>query len=130
MTALLLDTQVWLWMLSAPARLRPQVRELLTNQDTELYLSAASSWEIAIKYRLGKLHLPEVPSRFVPDRLMRSGTAALAIEHEHVLQVAELPDHHRDPFDRLLVAQSQVLRLPLVSADEQLRAYDVQVVHP
>lgn len=128
MTALLLDTQVWLWMLSAPDRLRPQVRDLVQNADSDLYLSAASSWEIAIKNRLGKLQLPEPPARFVPDRLRQTGTVALAIEHEHVLRVADLPDHHRDPFDRLLIAQSQVLGLPLVSADSQLKAYDVEIV--
>jgi PIN domain nuclease of toxin-antitoxin system len=91
-------------------------------------LSAASGWEIAIKYRLGKLALPEPPRSYVPDRMRRSGTTSLAVEHDHVLRVAELPDHHRDPFDRLLVAQAQALDIPIVTADQQISAYDVETM--
>ncbi len=128
MSRYLLDTQVWLWMLGEPGRMRPEVLTLLTDPDNDVLLSAASGWEIAIKYRLGKLGLPEPPRSFVPDRMRRTGTTALAVEHDHVLRVADLPDHHRDPFDRLLVAQSQAVGVPLISADEQLAAYDVVIV--
>lgn len=125
MSRYLLDTQAWLWMVAEPHRLQDKILDLLTQTDNELLLSAASGWEIAIKYRLGKLALPVPPREFVPDRMRRSGMTALAVEHDHVLRVAELPDHHRDPFDRLLVAQAQSLDVPIITADRKLAAYDV-----
>lgn len=128
MSRYLLDTHTWLWMLAEPHRLRDKIRDLLTETDNDILLSAASGWEIAIKYRLGKLALPEPPRRFMPDRMRRSGTTPLAVEHDHVLRVAELPDHHRDPFDRLLVAQAQTLDIPIITADRRLSAYDVATV--
>lgn len=128
MSRYLIDTHVWLWMLTEPDRLQEKVRGLLTETDNEILLSAASGWEIAIKYRLGKLALPEPPRHYVPDRMRRSGTAPLAVEHDHVLRVAELPDHHRDPFDRLLVAQAQTLDIPIITADSQVSVYDVATV--
>ncbi len=128
MSRFLVDTHVWLWLQSAPERIAPDVRDALGDQTNELLLSAASGWEIAIKYRLGKLPLPALPESYVPDRVRRSGTVPLAVELAHVLRVAELPDHHRDPFDRLLVAQAQLLSLTLVTADEQLSLYDVDVL--
>jgi len=124
----LVDTQTWLWMVAEPARLSDSTRDLLADPRSELLLSAASSWEIAIKYRLGKLPLPKPPVRFIPELLRLSGTVPLAIEHDHTLRVADLPDHHRDPFDRLIVAQAQCLEVPIVTADRQLSAYDVSVV--
>lgn len=125
---ILLDTHVWLWMLSAPDRIRPGARTYLEDADNVLHLSAASSWEVAIKYRLGKLSLPEPPLTFVPARLLRDGVAALAVEHHHALSVADLPDHHRDPFDRLLIAQARIEGMTLFTADRQLGAYDVDAV--
>ena len=125
---LLLDTQVWLWAVSEPGRIGAEVRALLEDEAHTLLLSAASVWEMAIKYRLGKLPLPEPPSLFVPSRLVRDGVLPLPVEHHHAARVASLPDHHRDPFDRLLVAQAQVERLSLVTADRQLAAYDVPIV--
>lgn len=91
-------------------------------------LSAASAWEIAIKYHLGKLSLPQAPASYVPDRMRRTGTSPLPIDHAHTLRTAELPNHHRDPFDRVLVAQAQLLDLTIITADSQLSAYDVAVV--
>ncbi|WP_131786397.1 type II toxin-antitoxin system VapC family toxin [Protofrankia symbiont of Coriaria ruscifolia] len=128
MSRYLLDTQVWLWLLAEPRRLRDDTRDLLTDTANEVLLSAASGWEISIKYRLGKLVLPEPPRSYVPDRMRRTGMTPLAVEHDHVLRVAELPDHHRDPFDRLLVAQAQALDVPLVTADGQLSAYEVKTL--
>lgn len=100
----------------------------LDDPQSTVLLSAASAWEIAIKYRLGKLARPQPPDVFVPERMRQTGTVALAVEHEQVLRVAGLADHHRDPFDRLLVAQAQSLRIPLVTADRQLAAYDVELI--
>lgn len=124
---LLLDTQCWLWMQVSPERFSSSARLLVETADHELLLSAASSWEIAIKHALGKLPLPEAPSRYVPSRMRTSGVSGLAIEHSHALRVAELPGHHRDPFDRLLVAQAQVEGLVLLTADRQLEPYDAEL---
>ncbi len=128
MTRYLVDTHVWLWIQSDPDRLREETREIVQDVRNSLLFSAASAWEIAIKYRLGKLQLPEAPASYVPDRMRRSGTSPLPVDHAHVLRTAELPDHHRDPFDRVLVAQAQLLDLTIVTADDQLSAYDVAVV--
>lgn len=127
---LLLDTQCWLWMQAEPARFSADTRKLLLAPDNELYLSAASSWEIAIKYALGKLPLPEPPSTYVPSRMQSSGVIGLAIEHAHALHVEGLPPHHRDPFDRLLIAQAQVEALPILTSDHALALYSVTIVTP
>lgn len=124
----LLDTQVWLWMLAAPARLSPESRALLTAPENELLLSAASAWEIAIKHGLGKLQLPESPAKYIPRMMVHTSVTPLPIHHRHALHVAELPEHHRDPFDRLLVAQAQLESVPIISADRQLSQYDVTVL--
>lgn len=125
----LLDTHVWLWLLASPERLDSGVAEQLADPGNDVWLSAASSWEIAIKYQLGRLDLPEPPAEFVPSRMRRSGVSGLAIEHAHAVQVASLERHHRDPFDRMLVAQAQVERAPIVTADPVFVAYDVEVLH-
>jgi PIN domain nuclease of toxin-antitoxin system len=125
---LLVDTQCFLWMTAAPKRFGPSTRRLLQSQTTTLFFSAASAWEIAIKHGLGKLALPEAPSAYVEDRLRRTRTTALPVSVAHALRVAELPPLHRDPFDRLLVAQAQLERLSVLTADPQLAAYDVEIV--
>jgi PIN domain nuclease of toxin-antitoxin system len=125
---LLVDTQVWLWMLATPDRLTPEARALVENGATEVLLSAASAWEIAIKVGLGRLALPGPPEDTVPALMVRSAVTPLSVTHRHALRVAALPPHHRDPFDRLLVAQAQIEDLPLLTADPQLRAYDVKIV--
>lgn len=123
----LLDTHCWLWLQTTPERLSPEVLSLFEDPANDLFLSAASSWEIAIKYGLGKLSLPEPPSRYVPRRMTASGCRGLAVEHGHALRVAELPPHHRDPFDRVLVAQAQLENLELVTVDPLFLSYDVTV---
>ena len=125
---ILLDTQVWLWLQSTPGRLGTRARALVVDPENELLLSAASSWEIAIKHALGKLQLPAPPREYVPSRMQASGTGALPITHTHALQVGSLPSHHRDPFDRLLVAQAQVESLPILTADPQIGRYEVEVL--
>jgi PIN domain nuclease of toxin-antitoxin system len=125
---ILLDTHCWLWMLVAPERFSKATLEILESTDHELFLSAASSWEIAIKYDLGKLPLPEPPAEYVPARMRASGVTGLPIEHRHALAVATLPGHHRDPFDRLLVAQAIVESLPILTADLQLSRYPIATI--
>lgn len=116
------------WVCSPPDRLCDRTRILVEDARNALLVSAASAWEIALKYRLGKLPLPEPPASYVPDRMGRSGTTALPVEHAQVLRTADLPDHHEDPFDRIRIAQAQLLGLTIITADEQLSAYDVAVV--
>ncbi len=101
---------------------------MLENSDNELLLSAASAWEIAIKQALGKLSLPEPPSVYVPKRMASNGVRGLPVALVHALRVAELPPIHRDPFDRLLVAQAQEEKLIVVSADPQVRAYEIDSI--
>jgi PIN domain nuclease of toxin-antitoxin system len=124
----MLDTHVFLWIHAAPHRLGPKTVGLIEDGDNELLLSAASAWEIAIKHALGRLVLPVHPSRYVPERMRSGGIVALAITHTHALEVAELPPHHRDPFDRLLVAQATLERVPILSVDPQLSPYDIDVL--
>jgi PIN domain nuclease of toxin-antitoxin system len=124
---LLLDTHVFLWLQTEPERLGEQL-SIVEDFRTELLVSAASSWEIAIKYQLGKLPLPESPERYVPDRIRAIGARALAIEHPHTLAVATLPSLHRDPFDRLLVAQAMLLGLTIATADPAVAQYPVPAV--
>ena len=124
----LLDTQVWLWMQAAPGRLGSRARRLIEDSATTLLFSAASSWEIAIKVALGRLVLPEPLERYVPERMHTSGVVALPIEHAHALRVVVLEHHHRDPFDRLLVAQAQLEGVPLITADPIFDRYDVDVI--
>ena len=125
---ILLDTHCWLWWLASPEKLSDEAVFLLRNGANTIYLSAASSWEIAIKYALSKLSLPKPPETFVPERLARDGIVSLAIEHAHALRVASIPAHHRDPFDRLLVAQAQLERLPIMTVDPIFERYDVEII--
>ena len=124
---LLVDTQCWLWMLADPDRLSRRARRMLERSDRELYLSAASAWEIAIKWGLGKLTLPSDPVEYVSSRVGQSGVVPLPIKHSHALQVARLAPHHRDPFDRLLVAQAQVEDMTILTGDRQLQLYGVRI---
>ncbi len=120
----LLDTHVWLWMQAEPEKLGPQARALIEDVGNELLLSAASVWEIAIKVGVGKLALPEPVSTYVSSRMQSSGVSALVVSHAHAAGVADLPRHHRDPFDRLLVAQAMSEGVPILSSDAQFDAYD------
>ena len=126
---ILLDTHVFLWMHAAPGRLG-RLAAQVTNPEHELFLSAASSWEIAIKSRLGKLRLPESASEYVQTRMAADAVSGLSIEHAHALAVADLPNHHGDPFDRLLVAQCRIEDLFLATADPIFKAYTDRIISP
>ena len=123
----LLDTEVWLWSLADPDRIDPEARQLIAEGQEELYLSAASSWEISIKSALGKLRLPLPPARFVPETLAAQGIRPLSITHAHALGVSELPLHHKDPFDRLLIAQALAEGMTILTADRSFARYGVDV---
>jgi len=124
----LVDTQCWLWMQAAPDRLPKRFRAMLRRGHGELLLSAASIWEMAIKIGLGKLRLPLPLDEYLTTRLERSRTVILPIDRHHAVRIAALPPLHRDPFDRMLVAQAQVEGLAIVTTDPQIGAYAVELV--
>ncbi len=128
--SLLLDTHVWLWMHQNPEKFVPLVRECLEDCKQPLFLSVASVWGIAIKYALGKLPLPETPEIYCNQRLDAPDTAVsvLPIERAHVLRAGALPFYHRDPFDRLLIAQAQLENFILLTVDEKFEPYDVDLL--
>ena len=123
---ILLDTHAWLWMLGVPERLNEEARQIVADAGNDLLLSSASSWEIAIKWQLGKLELPQPPEDYVPSRLRTSGVTPIPIEHSHALRVTELSHHHRDPFDRLLIAQALVEDVPILTADPVFAEYPIE----
>ena len=125
MKAVLLDTHTFLWWVADDARLSAKARAAITRAD-DVFLSVASCWEMAIKVSVQKLTLPHSVDRFVSEHLGVNQFALLAVHLEHVSQVASLPFHHRDPFDRLLTAQALHEGLPLISANPVFRKYRVK----
>ena len=120
---LLLDTQCWLLWFGEPDRLNQQAIAAISDESNELWLSVASIWEIGIKYALGKLSLPESPEAYVSKRLPLLGTKTLNIVAAHALHAAALPPHHKDPFDRLLIAQAQLESTTILTADKLFADY-------
>lgn len=125
---ILLDTQVWLWLVTASERLGPESRVLLDDERNDALLSSASAWEIAIKYGLGKLPLPDSPDIYVQEQMRLGGVEPLPVLHSHALHVTSLQDLHHDPFDRILVAQARVEGLTLASADRRLSGCDIEIL--
>lgn len=125
---LLLDTHVFLWWNEGSPRLSKRASGLLADPENTLLLSAASVWEIVLKVRTGKLQLPSAARDYVPARMAHYGIEPLPITLAHVLASEPLPFHHRDPFDRILVAQAQVERLPLITQDPLVRQYSVKTI--
>lgn len=123
---LLLDTHVFLWWNEGSPELSRGARRLLADPENNLFFSVVSVWEMALKAQSGKLSLPTPVSAYVPARLNHYGIEHLALTLEHVLASSALPVHHRDPFDRMLVAQAQVEQLILVTHDSQVRKYAVE----
>ena len=122
---LLLDTSALLWWLGDSERLGPLARSTIADPDNLIYVSAASAWEIAIKVQLGRLAGPPDPATWLPAELAANRFTPLAIGLHHALAVERLPPHHRDPFDRLLIAQAAIERLMLITGDWQLERYAV-----
>lgn len=124
----LLDTHVFLWWILDDPHLPERIRDIIADSSTELYLSAASCWEIAIKAGLGQIRLPVRPETFIADQMSINTIASLPVEAGHALHVFTLPMHHRDPFDRMIVAQSQLERLPVITADPLIGKYKVKTI--
>ncbi len=122
----LLDTHTLLWALTDESKLSERVRKLLPRADT--WFSVASLWEILIKAQIGKMPLPRPTGPFVMSKLQLNGVRILNVTADHVLRVESLPDHHRDPFDRMLIAQSLEERIPVVTADRVFARYPVELI--
>ena len=125
---LLLDTHAFLWWVAASGELSRKAKSAIGGARNDCFVSVASGWEIAIKVSLGKLRIDGALDRFLPEQLAANGFRALAIDLKHAARVATLPFHHRDPFDRLLVAQALEEDLAMVTADPVIAEYGVKRV--
>ena len=125
---ILLDTHTFLWWNDASPRLSKKARALLADPANTLLLSVVSAWELVLKAQAGKLRLPETPSVYVPTRMAHYAMVGLPIALAHVLAAASLPRHHRDPFDRLLIAQATIEGVPILTADPEFRRYALKVL--
>jgi PIN domain nuclease of toxin-antitoxin system len=123
---ILLDTHTFLWALTDQSKLSERVQKMLPNANT--WFSVASLWEILIKAQTGRLPLPQPTGPFVMSKLAHNGVRLLPITADHVLRIESLPLYHRDPFDRMLIAQSVEEKLPLVTADPLLTRYPIEII--
>lgn len=124
---LLLDTHAFLWWIGADERLSSRAAALIADGSNEVLISAASAWEIVVKSRLGRVEVPAPVDRFLTAQLEANAFVPLPIQMRHALGLDALPDVHRDPFDRILVAQAIAEDLVLVSRDRTLRSYPVTI---
>ncbi|MEA5569391.1 type II toxin-antitoxin system VapC family toxin [Anabaena sp. UHCC 0399] len=124
----LLDTHTFIWWVIDDNRLSSTARNIIADPGNNLFFSAASAWEIVIKVRLGKLNLPEPPETYIPSRLTINRFESLPIHMNHALQVVNLPALHQDPFDRIIIAQSQVEKMPIITVDNKIKQYPVDVI--
>lgn len=122
---LLLDTCAFLWLIRGRAEASARARALFADPANEVYLSAVSAWEIAVKHRLGKLPLGDIPARYVPHERARHGIAPLPLAEADVLLLDKLPDHHADPFDRMLVCQAIAQQMTILTPDPLIARYPV-----
>ena len=122
----LLDTHSLIWYLSGDARLSDHAFHLMENEENELFVSIASLWEMAIKFSIGKLNLDRPFEELFPEQLASNSIELLGITIEHLQIVGGLPFHHRDPFDRLLIAQALIESLPIIGMDEAFDRYGIQ----
>jgi PIN domain nuclease of toxin-antitoxin system len=123
---LLLDTHAWLWWNQDAPELSARARRAIADPTNECWLSMASAWEMAVKVAAGKLTLESDIDRFLPERLAEDGFAFLPIDIRHVAKTVKLPFHHRDPFDRLIIAQALVEGMAVVSTDRVFSKYRVK----
>lgn len=124
----LLDAIVWLWSVGPTEKIGRAGLEILESGENEIYLSAASSWEIAIKVKAGKFDLPKAPRPYVLKRLVQQGIRSLSITQSHSLRVYDLPLHHYDPFDRILIAQAIDEEMVILTSDRVFSKYPAQVI--
>ncbi|MBD2199907.1 MULTISPECIES: type II toxin-antitoxin system VapC family toxin [Calothrix] len=124
----LFDTHTFLWWITDSSQLSSRVRAIISDGNNKLFFSAASAWEIAIKAQLGKLVLPKIPEQFIFEQLLTNSIESLPIQLNHAVGVYHLPNHHKDPFDRILISQSRFENLPILTLDPLISQYDVNVI--
>jgi PIN domain nuclease of toxin-antitoxin system len=124
----LLDTHTFLWWNLDDPQISSPAREFISDGSNQVFLSAASAWEIAIKCARGRLVLAETPDKYVASRMSLHHFLPLPVQLSHALHVFNLPHIHQDPFDRLLVAQSQLERLPILTGDPEIIRYEVDII--
>ena len=124
----LLDTMVWIWSVGLTENIGEEGQKILADASSEVYLSTASSWELAIKTQLGKYVLPEPPPTYVPKRLAEQRILSLPISQTHSLKVYDLPLFHRDPFDRLIIAQALVEEMTILTSDRDFAKYSTPII--
>ena len=125
---LLLDTNILIWTLSASYKISKAARRAMSSSNSALAVSTISIWEIVLKHQAGKLTLPATLEEVVDQVLFHSPWIILPLRPEHLLSLTSLPMLHKDPFDRLLISQARYERMAILTADENIREYDVQVI--
>lgn len=123
---LLLDTCTFLWVIADAPELSDRARQMFVDPGNDLFLSAVSAWEITLMHQLGRLPLPEAPERLIPEMRVLHDIQALPLDEDAIYPLARLPQHHRDPFDRILVCQAIHHALTLLTPDEAIRSYPVR----
>jgi len=123
---ILLDTCAFLWLTSDAKELSTQAKTLFKNTDNPVYLSSVSVWEISVKNQLGKLPLPSLPKQFITEQCNKHFIETLPLENDAIFHLAQLPNHHRDPFDRMLICQAIEHNLTLLTSDDLITQYPVK----
>ena len=124
----LLDTCTFLWVITDADELSDKARELFVKPDNDVYLSVVSEWEMAVKYKLGRLPLPENPQQYIPDQREKHAIASLSLDEESALHIIRLPEIHKDPFDRMIVSQALIHGFAIVTPDEFIHQYPARVI--
>lgn len=124
----LLDTHAFLWWITDDPQLPAQVRGIIANSDNNLFFSAASCWEIVIKTQLGRIKLPDKPDIFIAEQMASNAIQSLPVQVSHALHVFNLPYLHNDPFDRIIIAQAQLEKLPVITSDSLISQYKIDII--
>ena len=122
----LLDTHAFLWWINGDRKLSAKAYQLIASRENIIYFSAASAWEIAIKEKLGKIQIDGPLDSFIMEQLQKNDIISLTVQVKHALHTSDLPPLHRDPFDRLLIAQSLSEGIPIITADKKIKEYQVE----
>ena len=125
---LLLDTCTFLWLIIDDNSLTSRVKDLFVNPDNEVFFSVVSAWEIAVKYAIGRLDLPDEPRLYIPEQREKHGVQSLLLDEASSLQVSSLPKIHNDPFDRMLISQALIHGLTILTPDELIKKYPVRIL--
>ena len=123
----LLDTHIFVWWITDNDRLKEIIRDKISEKNNEIFLSSASIWEIMIKSKLNKIQLPDYPGTFIKEQIALNAINILNITPEHAIETYVLPEIHKDPFDRMLIAQSKVENLTIITTDSFIKKYDVKI---